>query len=71
MNAHIESFRSILENECYSQNEFENYMEVYSIVSDYMKYYNGRRRYGGIKFMAPNRLYEAFVSDIVKIEFSA
>jgi putative transposase len=46
MNAHIESFHSILEGECYSQNEFESFMEAYSIITDYMKYYNERRRHG-------------------------
>ncbi len=72
MNAHIESFHSILESECYSQNEFESFMEAYSIILDYMKYYNERRRHGSINFMAPNKLYDAFISDIVKIEpFSA
>lgn len=72
MNAHIESFHSILENECYCQNEFKSFMDVYSIVIDYMKYYNERRRHGSIKFMAPNKFYKAFMSDTVKIEsFSA
>ena len=72
MNAHIESFHSILESECYSQNEFESFMEAYSIITDYMKYYNQRRRHGSINFMAPNKFYEAFIGDIVKIEpFSA
>ena len=56
MNAHIESFHSILEGECYSQNELESFMEAYSIISDYMKYYNERRRHGSINFMAPNIL---------------
>ena len=72
MNAHIESFHSILESECYSQNEFESFMEAYSIITDYMKYYNQRRRHGSINFMAPNKFYEAFIGDIVKIKpFSA
>ncbi|WP_127015886.1 integrase core domain-containing protein [Anoxybacter fermentans] len=39
MNAHIESFHSILEEKCYSRNKFNSFMEVYDIVSDYMKYY--------------------------------
>ena len=47
-------------------------MEAYSIITDYMKYCNQRRRHGSINFMAPNKFYEAFISDIVKIEsFSA
>lgn len=34
MNAHIESFHSILEEECYSRHEFDSFMEVYDIVSN-------------------------------------
>lgn len=72
MNAHIESFHSILESECYSQNEFESFMGAYAIITDYMKYYNERRRHGSIKFMAPNKFYEAFRNNAVKLEaFSA
>jgi len=72
MNAHIESFHSILEDECYSRNEFYSFMEADSIITDYMEYYNQRRRHGSINFMAPNRFYEAFMSNTAKIEsFSA
>ena len=68
MNAHIESFHSILEDECYSQNEFESFMHVYSVVTDYMKYYNERRRHGSIKFMSPHKFYAAFIDDTVKVK---
>jgi len=72
MNAHIESFHSILESECYSQNEFESYLEVYRVVTDYMKYYNERRRHSSIKYMAPAKFHEAFINNTVTIEaFSA
>jgi putative transposase len=74
MNAHIESFHSILEGECYSQNEFKSFMDAYSIVMNYMRYYNERRRHGSIKFMPPVKFYKAFLDgkDIAKIEaFSA
>jgi putative transposase len=68
----IKIFHSILEDECYSRNEFNSFMEAYSIITDYMEYYNQRRRHGSINFMAPNRFYEAFMSNTVKIEsFSA
>lgn len=43
-------------------------METYSIVSDYMKYYNQRRKHGSIKFMAPNMFYEAFIIGVAKIK---
>ena len=46
MNAYIESFHAILENECYSQHEFVSFVDVYKSVSEYMQYYNEWRRHG-------------------------
>ncbi|WP_366749571.1 IS3 family transposase [Tepidanaerobacter sp. EBM-38] len=40
----IENFHSILEGECCSQNEFQSFMNIYFIVTGYIKYYNERRR---------------------------
>lgn len=60
MNAYIESFHSILEDECYSRHEFDSFMEVYRTISEYIDYYNNRRRHSGIKYMAPNEFYKAF-----------
>lgn len=68
MNAHIESFHSILEDECYRRNEFASYMEVYKIAGNYMKYYNERRRHGSIKNMSPVQFYEASRSNSIKTE---
>lgn len=42
MNAHIESFHSILQKACYNWYEFTSYIEVYEVVSEYMDYYNKR-----------------------------
>jgi putative transposase len=37
-----------------------------------MRYYNERRRHDSIKYMVPNKFYEAFMSNTVNIEaFSA
>ncbi|MDS1030952.1 DDE-type integrase/transposase/recombinase [Bacillota bacterium LX-D] len=60
MNAYIESFHSILEDECYSRHEFDSFMEVYGAISEYIDYYNNRRRHSSIKYMAPNEFYKAF-----------
>lgn len=65
MNAHIESFHSILEDECYSRNEWSSFKEAYKAVAEYMYYYNSRRRHGSIKYMAPNRFYDAFMNKSV------
>ena len=53
MNAYIESFHSILEDECYSRYEFETFAEAYEAISTYLDYYNPRRIYGSIGYMAP------------------
>ena len=49
MNAHIESFHSILESDCLSRHEFQSYAEAYKCVSEFMDYYNNRRRHGSLK----------------------
>jgi putative transposase len=59
MNAYIESFHSILEDECYSRNEFTSFADAYKVISEYMAYYNNRRRHGSIGYMAPAKFYEA------------
>jgi len=61
MNAYIESFHSILEDECYKRNEFTDFAEVYRIVSEYIDYYNNRRRHGSINYMVPNEFYRSVI----------
>ncbi len=57
MNAHIESFHSILESDCLRRNEFQSYAEAYKHVSEFMDYYNHRRRHGSLKNTAPFKFY--------------
>lgn len=66
LNAHIEAFHSILEDDCYSRHQFRSYAEAYKRVSLYMEYYNQRRRHGSLKNMAPQRYYEAIMSNSIK-----
>lgn len=63
MNAYIESFHSILEDECYSRNEFTSFTDAYRVISEYMDYYNNRRRHGSIGYMAPAKYYEAVMGN--------
>lgn len=62
MNAYIESFHSILEDDFYSRNEFSSFLKAYKVIIDYMDYYNNRRRHGSINYMAPNKFYRAFIN---------
>lgn len=57
LNAYIESFHSILEDECYSRHEFETFQEAYEEVNNYLDYYNNRRRHGSIGCQAPAVYY--------------
>ncbi|MDK2901456.1 MAG: putative transposase [Thermosediminibacterales bacterium] len=43
MNAYIESFHSILKDECCSRIEFKDFAEAYRVIAEYMDYYNTRR----------------------------
>ena len=58
LNAYIESFHSILEDECYSRHEFETFQEAYEEVSQHLDYYNNRRRHGSIGYQAPAVYYQ-------------
>jgi putative transposase len=72
MNAHIESFHAILESECYRRNEFSNFIEAYAVITEYMQYYNERRRHGSLKFMSPKSFCVAFLSNSIQVQpFSA
>jgi putative transposase len=64
MNAYIESFHSILEDECYSRYEFETFAEAYEAISDYLAYYNNRRRHGSLGYVAPTAFYRLHQSEI-------
>ena len=66
LNAHIEAFHSILEDDCYSKNQFTSYAEAYEQISLYMEYYNQRRRHGSLKNMAPEKYYQAIMSKTIK-----
>lgn len=68
MNAHIESFHSILERDCYSINEFKSFIHVYEIVSEYMDYYNNSYRHGSLGDMSPSRFYQALQKEKIKAE---
>ncbi|MGM0470930.1 MAG: IS3 family transposase [Bacillota bacterium] len=50
----------------------KSYLEVYERISEYMKYYNNRRRHGSLNNKAPAKYYQAFKSKKIKPEtFSA
>jgi len=58
MNAHIESFHRIMEDDCMSKFEFETYGEAYEAITNFMDFYNKRRIHSSILDLAPNGFYE-------------
>ncbi|WP_281255103.1 IS3 family transposase [Paenibacillus herberti] len=64
-NAHIESFHSILEAECYRRHEFETYPQAYEIVSQFIQDYNCIRIHGSIYDLSPYEYMTAIEQGIV------
>lgn len=58
LNAHIESFHRILEDECLGRCEFENYEDAYTAVTEFIKFYNKQRIHSSICYLAPSAFYK-------------
>ncbi|WP_338044691.1 IS3 family transposase [Paenibacillus periandrae] len=66
-NAHIESFHSILEAECYGRHEFETYHpQTYEIVTQFIQAYNQQRIHGSIYDLSPYEYLDALKKNLVK-----
>lgn len=65
-NAHIESFHSILEEECLSRHQFNNFAEAYQAVSEFMMFYNNTRIHSGIHYLTPVETLERSLGNIVR-----
>lgn len=57
MNAHIESFHSILEAECMAVNRFETFAEACHAILEFIKFYNERRLHSGCRYKSPRTYY--------------
>jgi len=53
----ILSFRSIFEDGCFSRYEYNAFSEAYKAISNYLDYYNNRRRHDNIKPTAFYKLH--------------
>jgi putative transposase len=52
MNAHIESFHRLLEDDSLSKMEFEHYAQAYETVDNYMRWYNQTRIHSSIHYLS-------------------
>lgn len=53
MNAHVEAYHRILEEECLSRYEFESFAEAYAAVTQFVAFYNHRRLHSGLHYLPP------------------
>lgn len=51
--AHIESFYSILETECFQTHVFQTYQEAYKTSYDFIDFYHSRRVHGSLGYRTP------------------
>lgn len=58
MNAHIESFHRLLQDECLARYDFETYSEAYEAVTEFIHFYNERRIHSSIRDLSPSQFYE-------------
>lgn len=57
-NAHIESFHSILEMECFRRHCFETYEEAFAEVDRFIRFYNNERLHGSLYDLPPREYAE-------------
>ncbi len=57
LNAHIESFHRILEDDCLSRYEFDSYEEAYRVITEFIRFYNEQRIHSSIGYLAPSEFY--------------
>lgn len=58
LNAHIESFHSILERDCYARHEFDTYSNAYKITCEFIDFYNHRYMHGSLGDISPREFHE-------------
>jgi len=67
MNAYIEAFQGILSCECYLRHEFSSFQEAYREITEYMVYYNERRRHGSLGNKSPKDFLRLFESGMIEV----
>jgi putative transposase len=65
LNAHIESFHSILERDCYAKNEFISYTDAHKTVTEFIDFYVNRYLHGSLNDMPPTEFHRMVVNNTV------
>ena len=63
LNAHIESFHRIMEDECLCRYEFESYEDAYKAVTEFIRFYNEERIHSSIFYLAPSEFYSNHIAN--------
>ncbi|UNO49436.1 IS3 family transposase [Alicyclobacillus acidoterrestris] len=63
MNAHIESFHRLLEDDRLSSCELETYAEAYETVDKYMRWYNNERIHSSVHYLSPAEFHREHVKN--------
>jgi putative transposase len=68
MNAHIESFHRILQDDCLCRYDFGSYSEAYEAVTEFIQFYNERRIHSSIHDLAPADFYKQNLVQTIPIK---
>ncbi|QZT35314.1 IS3 family transposase [Caldalkalibacillus thermarum TA2.A1] len=68
MNAHIEAFHRILQDECLDRMVFDTYQEAYKAVTEFIRFYNKQRIHSSIHYLAPETFYEQNRRGLIPIQ---
>ncbi|WP_148500013.1 IS3 family transposase [Paenibacillus ihumii] len=64
-NAFIESYHSIVEQECYQRNCFETYEEAFAVVDRFIRYYNTERIHGSLYDWPPKEYLRLVTAGLI------
>lgn len=53
-NAHIEAYHRILQEECFSLEEFVSFEQAYETVTRFLRFYNEQRIHGSLGYLSPH-----------------
>jgi hypothetical protein len=66
LNAYIESYHSIPENECLSDFDFRAYVDALTHIRRYVEFYNTRRLHSSCRYRPPPAYHQAILSKSVE-----
>lgn len=65
MNAHIESFHRIIQDDCLAVNEFETYGKAFMEVVGFMDFYCNTRIHSSIGYLSPMEYYQGVMTSTI------